>query len=202
MFRPSTNKEHVVLSKVMNTNGLSKLFGLRGSKTLRNLFLNPAQVVTTSHLEVTAISPGCVPRVSECPIILATVSSPSNHLDTVSTNNATRLRCVDSLRVKREIGVEVGVHGKASLKRTIVVQLGLVKVEVRVSATQGLVRSTIISRWPLGTRIAGSLMTFGGLSISRVIRLAAREALRVASCTSALDQIVPSSFGVSSVTSL
>jgi len=104
---------------------------------LRDLSLNVAQVVSTSHPKVTFVTPGGVPRVGKFPEVLSVVvGSPSSHLNTVTTEVLAGGRGVDAVGVKGKVGVEVLENGEASLKGTVSHQSGLVGFEIMAEKTR------------------------------------------------------------------
>ena len=82
---PATDNERGVVGGV-NTEGDVQGLSLSSGETLRDLVLNTAQIDSASHLEVTLIGPGGVPRVSQKPVVLVAFSSPSNQLDAMTSN--------------------------------------------------------------------------------------------------------------------
>jgi len=185
---------------------LTQASSLSSSETLGYLSLISAQVDTPLHLEVTVITPSGVPGVGIRPVVSAVLSSPTDQLDTMSTNVCTISLGVDTTGVAGEEAVEVLVDGEASLEGPVVHQLGLVQVQIVVAkAGERLEGASLVNFGPGGFIVTGvnGVMALGGSSRARVVRSTAREALVGAnSVTTVIDDPVPGSGGEATVTAL
>ena len=196
---PATDSEFGVVLGV-NTERDVQSHSLLLGETLGDLVLNTAKISTTSHLEVTLVSPGGVPGVSQKPVVLAALSSPPNQLDAVTTDVAATLLRVDTSGVGIEESVKVVVDVEASLEGTVVVQLSLEFVDV--TAGKSLEGTSVVGDGPLGARVALAGVAAGGGSRARVVGSAALEALVGTGGVTLGDQIVPGSGRVTSVAAL
>ena len=204
LLSPSTNGLLSGTDIGVDTLALAQPLGLGFGETLRNLSLNTAQVNTTSHLEVTSISPGGVPGVSEEPVVNSVViGSPSDHLDAVTTEVGARGLGVGTLRVEREEGVEVVEDGEASLEGTVGHQLGLVQVQIVVAETrERFERFSVVDGLPFGSVITKAGVALGRSSRSRVVGDTAREALLSTDRVTVVNNPLPGGRGETTVTTL
>ena len=187
----------------VDTLTLSQSLGLSLGETLGDLSLNTAQVDTTGHPEVTLISPGGVPGVSQKPVVLAALSSPTDQLDAVTTEVLAGGLGVDTIRVEREKGVEVVEDSEASLEGTVVHQLSLVHFQIVAADTRERLEGTsFVDVGPLGARVARTGVALGGGAGARVVGGTAGEALLGTVGVTVVDNPVPGSGGESTVTSL
>ena len=190
---------HDLIGNVDGTHGNTMGDGLLLGKTFRNLVLNATQVGSAGHSEKSRISPAGSPAVGKEPVVLARVDTPSDKLNTVTTEVASAFSSVDSLRMKGEIGVEVVIDGEASLERTIVVQLSLDLIDI---SRKRLERSSIV-----GDRLSGPAVALAGVasrrsSGTRVVGSTSALAQVSAGSATSVDQVVPRSLGVSTTTSI
>jgi len=88
LFGVSSNKHLGGGNIGVNTLGAASS-GLFRGEALGDRAFNTAQVVATSHSEVTFVTPVSVPAVSEEPIILAVGCAPANQFDAMATSNRT-----------------------------------------------------------------------------------------------------------------
>ena len=190
---------HDLVGNIDGTHGNTVGDGLLLGKTFSDLVLNATEVGSAGHPEESRISPAGSPAVGKEPVVLARVDTPSDKLNTVTTEVASAFSSVDSLRMKGEIGVEVVIDGEASLERTIVVQLSLDLIDI---SRKRLERSSIV-----GDRLSGPAVALAGVasrrsSGTRVVGSTSALAQVSAGSATSVDQVVPRSLGVSTTTSI